>query len=40
VSSKPGTAHLRKSADSRELSEALLRLCGFAGDPDAEPLYQ
>jgi CheY-like chemotaxis protein len=41
IGGQPGAARiLRKSADSRELSEALLRLCGFAGDPDAEPLYQ
>jgi CheY-like chemotaxis protein len=37
----PGAARiLRKSIDTSELSEALLRLCGFASEFDGEGLYQ
>lgn len=41
VFGQPGAARiLRKSDESRELLEALQRLCGFANDLDGEPLYQ
>jgi CheY-like chemotaxis protein len=40
IGSRPGAIRiLRKSPDSRELSEALSRLCGFASDLDGERLY-
>jgi CheY-like chemotaxis protein len=41
ISGQPGAARiLQKSFDSRELFEALQRLCGFASDLDGELLYQ
>lgn len=41
ISGLPGaTRILQKSFDSRELFEALQRLCGFASDLDGEALYQ
>jgi CheY-like chemotaxis protein len=40
IGGRPGAARiLRKSIDTSELSEALLRLCGFANDLDGEWLY-
>jgi CheY-like chemotaxis protein len=41
ICGQPGaTRVLQKSSDSRELFEALQRLCGFASDLDGELLYQ
>jgi CheY-like chemotaxis protein len=41
IGGQPGAARiLQKSPDTSELSEALLRLCGFASDPGGQRLYQ
>lgn len=41
ICGQPGaTRILRKSSDTRELFEALQRLCGFASDLDGELLYR
>jgi CheY-like chemotaxis protein len=41
ISGQPGAARiLEKSFDTRELFEALQRLCGFASDLDGELLYR